>query len=242
MRIVGIDFETTGLDPTTDQVTEIGAVLFDWERKIPLQMLSCFVRTAKPLDEEIVRITGITDEMLAEFGREESGAFTALDHLIDRADYAMAHNGGEFDLPFYKQACARLRRTPQEKLWLDSKTDIRFPDSITTRNLGYLAAEHGFLNPFRHRAVFDVLTMLNVASNYDLQLIVARAMEPTVYVRAMVTFDQKDKAKDRGYYWYQAGKIWWRSFKHSDYLAEKDTCGFPTMLLDKAPEENGAGR
>lgn len=237
MKIVGIDFETTGLDPATDQVTEIGAVLFDWEGKIPLQILSCFVLTPKPLPEEIIRLTGITDEMLADFGRTEADAFSDLDWLIDRSDYAMAHNGAEFDLKFYKQTCARLGRSPQDKLWLDSKTDIRYPESIITRSLGYLAAEHNFLNPFRHRAVFDVLTMLNVASNYDLQSIVARAMEPTVYARAIVTFDQKDKAKDRGYYWYPKGKIWWRSFKQSDYLAEKDTCGFVTMLLEKPPEE-----
>lgn len=57
-----------------------------------------------------------------------------------------------------------------------------------------------------------------------------------MYVRALVSYDDRDKAKTRGYYWSAPQRIWWRSFKESDYLMEKDTCGFPTALLESAPE------
>jgi len=154
---------------------------------------------------------------------------------MSKSDYAMAHNA-EFDKGFYYAALDHHRYERPPILFLDTKMDIKFPEKITTRNLRHLASEHEFLNPFSHRAVFDVLTMLRVAGRYDLDTIIARAKEPTVFVRAMVTFDDKEKAKARGYYWCAPQKIWWRSFKESDYLGEKDTCGFQTTLLQGAPE------
>jgi DNA polymerase-3 subunit epsilon len=148
----------------------------------------------------------------------------------------MAHNGTTFDKPFCVAAYSRVGRVIPNKPWLDTRTDIKYPEHITTRNLRHLASEHSFLNPFAHRAVFDVLTMLKVASHYDIQAIVSRASEPTVYVQALVSFDDRDKAKARGYLWCGPKRIWWRGFKQSEYAAEKGSCGFQTTVLPGSPE------
>ena len=126
--------------------------------------------------------------------------------------------------------------TMLDRPWLDTIVDIRFPDSIKTRNLHHLGADHMVLNPFRHRAVFNVLTMFKVMEHYDLDAIIARSKEPTVYVQAIVSFDEKELAKARGYRWYAPSKLWWRSFKLSDFEADKLECGFRTQLLERAPE------
>jgi DNA polymerase III subunit epsilon len=236
MRILGLDFETTGLLPSEDRIIEVGAVLWDWERGLPVTMLSNLVSADAPLPQEITQLTGITDELLSEFGLPEQSVMRDLESLIARADFIMAHNGNGFDKPFYEATCKRLGYQPADALWLDTRVDIRYPESISVRNLTHLAAEHGFLNPFAHRAVFDVLTMLRLASNYKIEDIVARARENTVFVRALVSFDDKEKAKARGYYWCGPQRIWWRPFKESDYTEEKETCGFPTALLQKSPE------
>ena len=39
-------------------------------------------------------------------------------------------------------------------------TDVPYPETIATRKLTYLAADHGIVNPFAHRALFDVITMM----------------------------------------------------------------------------------
>lgn len=235
MKILGIDFETTGLDPKQNRIIEVGAVLWDWEQSKPLSMLSELIIVEEPLPEEIVKITGITDADIQSYGIDERSAIGSLSDLLNVADYAMAHNGTAFDKLFYDAAANRLGCSV-EKTWLDTKIDIKFPESITTRNLRHLAAEHGFLNPFAHRAVFDVLTMLKVAKCYDIQQIIERSLEPTLYVQAVVSFDDKDKAKARGYYWHGPNRIWWRTFKQSDYTAEKDVCGFVTRILPASPE------
>ncbi len=236
MLICGIDFETTGLDSKLDRITEVGAVLMDWESGVPFRMLSRLVHPGRPIPLEVEKLTGISDELVSLYGFSESEVMGELCLMIEEADYAMAHNGTAFDSLFFQESLKRIGLRPPQRLWLDTKTDIRYPEAITTRNLRHLASEHEFLNPFAHRAVFDVLTMLKVASRYNLDEIIARAKEPTIYVQAVVSFDDKDKAKARGYYWCAPRKIWWRTFKESDYVVEREACGFRTAVLSGAPE------
>jgi DNA polymerase III subunit epsilon len=238
MKILGLDFETTGLSWKEDRIIEVGAVLYDWDTETPLCLLSQLVDPKRPIPEEISKLTGITDALIASYAKPENDVLDSLLCLMGQADYVMAHNGSEFDKLFFDALMARLRpgTTTYDKPWLDTRYDIVFPESITTRNLRFLAAEHGFLNPFAHRAVFDVLTMLRVARQYPLESIIARAKEPNVCVQAIVSFDDKEKAKARGYYWFGPKKLWWRSMKVSDYEVEKTTCGFNTTILTEKPE------
>ena len=126
--------------------------------------------------------------------------------------------------------------TMLDRPWLDTIIDIKFPESIKTRNLHHLGADHQTLNPFRHRAVFDVLTMFKVMEHYDIDAIIARSKEPVLYVQALVSFEEKELAKERGYHWCAPKKIWWRSWKSSDFEADKLECGFRTQFLNGAPE------
>ena len=236
MRILGLDFESTGIDPAKDRITECGAVLWDWEKKIPLQLYSEFVNPEMPIPEEVTDITGITDSMVEEFGLPEREVMTDIECMLSTADYVMAHFGNQFDKLFFDQAYERHGWDKNGAFWLDSSIDVVFPKRITTRNLKHLAAEHGFLAFPSHRAVFDVLTMLNIASAYDLSAIIARAQEPTLFVQALVSFEEKDLAKERGYRWCAPKKIWWRSWKSSDLEADKFECPFRTQILNGAPE------
>jgi DNA polymerase-3 subunit epsilon len=242
MKILGVDFETTGLSWQDDRIIEVGAVLYDWQTETPLRLYSQLVNPGRPLPAAIVALTGITDELIATYGQNQESALYALIQLIEQSDFVMAHNGSEFDKLFFDSWIAQVENaggsvgTGWERPWLDTRCDIVFPEAVTTRNLKFLAAEHGFLNPFAHRAVFDVLTMLKVARQYPLEAIVARSKEPTLYIQAVVSFDDKDKAKARGYFWCAPRKIWWRSIKQSDYVREQAECGFRTSLLSQKPE------
>jgi DNA polymerase III subunit epsilon len=238
MKILGLDFETTGLSWQADRIIEVGAVLYDWDTETPLCLLSELVIPDRPVPDEIVKLTGITDALIDAYGQSEELTLRRLLRMIGQADYVMAHNGSEFDKLFFDACIARVGDvgTGWECPWLDTRCDIVFPESITTRQLKFLAAEHGFLNPFSHRAIFDVLTMLKVARQYPLESIVARSKEPTLYIQAIVSFDDKDKAKARGYFWCAPRKIWWRSMKQSDYEIEKTAAGFRTALLAEKPE------
>lgn len=59
---VVFDIETTGLNPTEDTITEIGALKIE-DGKIT-ETFSTLINPERPLSEEIIRLTNITDSML----------------------------------------------------------------------------------------------------------------------------------------------------------------------------------
>ena len=61
--LVSLDIETTGLDPVTDAIIEIGAVRFRNSRQE--DEWSRLINPGRPLSRFITQLTGITDEMLS---------------------------------------------------------------------------------------------------------------------------------------------------------------------------------
>ena len=57
--VCGVDLETTGLDPQKDQVTEVGAVLWDTELNAPIKFFNKLLRINGSVPAEIVKLTGI---------------------------------------------------------------------------------------------------------------------------------------------------------------------------------------
>ena len=242
------DFETSGLDPETDKVIEVGAILVDWDTQACLQLESFFVEKPGTLTDEIIRITGITDAMLKQYGLLSSCALDRLLALMRRASIIVGHNAKEFDnlflaawqrslVPYFPELLM-----PADKIWLDTLCDIEYPEHITTRNLLHLAAEHGFMPPakWRHRAIGDVMTTWELLAQYDIECVCHYAAIPTVHLQTFCDFDHNQLAKDRRYRWAPKQKIWWKSLKQH-LLAEEQAywagLNFRTKVLDKKPEE-----
>jgi DNA polymerase-3 subunit epsilon len=235
--LIGLDLETSGLEPKADRLIEIGAVVYDWDTKMPMQILSELIDPKMENDEfklpeEITKITGITEDALGKYGGFERDVLVKLDSMIQFADYFVAHNGNLFDRPFLEEAYRRNQMVLVEKPWVDTISDIKFPEEIKARNLHHLGADHMTLNPFRHRAVFDVLTMFKVLECYDLNAVIARSQEPTLFVQAVVSFAENQKAKDFSFRWNPEQKKWWKGMKQSDFEAEKSLWQFTSRLLD----------
>lgn len=245
MKLLGLDFETTGLDVRTDRIIEIGAVLWDTDLGVPLRIMSMLVHDgqAPAISAEIEGITGITQAMLVEHGRRPVEAACELYHLMHAAEAVVAHNGTTFDRPMFEAFCRRMENetcTPGiggERFgwpalpWIDTCVDVPYPERMTTRKLVHLAAEHDFLNPFAHRAVFDVLTMLTVLRRYDVGEVMVSARQPSVTVIALVSFADNQLAKDRGYRWDAPTKTWRKVMKAHKVEGEQVACGFMTRVL-----------
>lgn len=221
MKILGVDVETTGLDVKEDRIIEIGAVVWCTEDNVPLEMYSSFVKPPEdklPLSEEVKRVTGIKDEWVGAYGRSLSAALNAVHALAKDfgVEYVLAHNGENYDRPLILNELSRagisdsaLRELP----WIDTRTDLPFAGEPDSRRLVHLATDHGFLNPFKHRAIFDVLTMLKVTSHYPFAEVIALSQIPWVTVRALVDYDNREKAKACRFMWEQVGdkkypKMW----------------------------------
>ena len=103
---VAIDIETTGLDPKTDKIIEIGAVLV--QDAVAVEEKSTLVNPKRELTERIQELTGIRDSMLEHApGIEEViGEFAEFGQGLP----LLGHNI-LFDYRFLKQAAVNQKLT-----------------------------------------------------------------------------------------------------------------------------------
>ena len=234
MYWLGLDLETTGLDTAACEIIEIGAVLWDVEAKTPVDIYSSMIKLPPgvSLTKEITEITGITPEMLEQFGYPFAGAVMQLRQMLLKAAFVVAHNGQGFDRPIIQRV---WRKNQNEEFpgrpWIDTTTDVPYNEKIRGRSLTLLAAEHRFLNPFPHRAVFDVMTMLVILSNYDPEIVVKRALSPRVLLQAVVGYADNKKAKDRGYRWNPEKRMWLKMMLEEEAGLEKIEADFEVKEL-----------
>ena len=105
--LLGIDLETTGLDPQKDKIIEVGWTLFDSNGYKCLRAKSSLVYLGLQLSKEIEALTGITSEMLDSSGVELSTAFSCPSF-----DYFVAHNAS-FEKSFLKANGYKLYQFPK---------------------------------------------------------------------------------------------------------------------------------
>ncbi len=241
MLILGTDFETSGLDEKKSAITEVGMVLWDSELRAPVKVMGYLVNPWSNCfwDPVTLLINGITPELCEKYGYEDERALKQYLLWYQLADVACAHNGNRFDRPFFNTWCARYGYDSNpDKTWIDTNTDIELGalEHKMSRKLTYMAADCQFLNPFPHRAVFDVMTMLKILDGHNLERVLYLAKQPTIFIQALVSYDNRELAKARGYRWVEdprssSNKIWAQSIKECFLEKEKTEAGFPVEVI-----------
>lgn len=147
---VCFDIETTGLSPVEDHIIEIGAVRVK-EGKIT-EYFNELIKPPLPLPENIIKLTGITEEML-------SGARTSKEVVPDFLEFTgedilMGHNI-MFDYSFIKVNAVRLgfnfEREGIDTLKISRGT---LPEK-ESKSLSSLCNRYKVVNPSAHRAFHD---------------------------------------------------------------------------------------
>jgi DNA polymerase-3 subunit epsilon len=112
--IMTFDVETTGLDSINDRIIEFGGIImqktgFSRFNHIALEK-DILVKQDKPIPEEIVSLTGITNAELAENGQDESDVadFADVAFATGNRTLVIGYNVG-FDLCFLNQLMRRER-------------------------------------------------------------------------------------------------------------------------------------
>jgi DNA polymerase-3 subunit epsilon len=210
MLVLGLDLETSGLEKTECDILEFGAALWNVEEKRPVYLFSKFNRDFKSeVPPEIEKLIGLRAAEVRTWGKPLNECLKELTELMEKADYIVAHNGTGFDKPFLEYTYKSAGLKMPEKIWIDTQIDLPFPDGMGTRKLSYLAAEHGFINPFPHRAITDVLTTLKLFSMYDFNTVIEVASTPLVQVVAEVSYDERHKPRQAGFRWDSQRKFWY---------------------------------
>lgn len=153
-----VDIETTGLDNSSSEIIEIGAVHI--LNDLVTDQFSALVKCQQPLPREIIELTGITPEELAEKGvslKEALEKFVAFCGKKDLVAYNI-----KFDMQFLQAACKNiglpLLKNKQIDVMLLAKKKLRLKSYrliAVVENLGIEGVQ-------AHRALEDCLLVYGI--------------------------------------------------------------------------------
>lgn len=146
---VCIDLETTGLNPKTDRIIEIGAVKV--EHGVKTASYETFVNPGRALEERIVSLTGITDADLAGAPEIEMVLPEILDFI---GDLPLLGHSILFDFSFLKKAAVNHKLTFEREGIDTLKIARKYLPELESRSLDYLCGYYGIAHK-AHRALED---------------------------------------------------------------------------------------
>ena len=144
-----LDFETTGLDYKTEQVTEVGAIKYD-EDFNEIGMFHTYVRLQndRVLSDFIKKHTGITEDKLA-YGMNEEIAMAVIEAMIEY-DTVVVAQFAPFDFGYL----SNYGILPSNYICTKTLTDIAEP--YERSNLGETCERNGIVLKDAHTAMGDV--------------------------------------------------------------------------------------
>ena len=152
-----LDIETTGLSFRTEKITEFGAIKI--KNGEIIDTFECFVNPEKPIPQNVVEITHITDDMV-------SGAET-IDKVLPKflefiGDSVLVAHNANFDIGFIKYN-AEMLGLKLDNTYIDTLALAKelFPD-YKKYKLGIIAENLGIKVDVAHRALDDVKTLVQV--------------------------------------------------------------------------------
>ncbi len=160
-------------------------VLPVWEKMETLSQF-CYEPEYPPQSEKVVKLTGITDEMLKNEGIPRKQMIeNHLRPMLAEADIVLVHNEG-FDREVLESTARLLDVKLPEKEWLCTLRNFPWKEGLTCHKLGHLGWEHGLDFPAAslHRAYKDVELMMALVAQYDFDEVLAYAREPWVFLKA----------------------------------------------------------
>lgn len=199
-----VDVETTGLDPAYSEIIEIGALRVRGGE--PRDRFTMLVKPADPVDDFITKLTGITNEMLADALPLKAVLPVFRTFLGD--DLIVGHNVN-FDINFLYDGC--------EALNLDLVTN----DFVDTMRLSRIV--HSELN---HHRLKDMCKLYNIENQRE-----HRAISDCEATLKLIQHLKEDAAAKRiDLSQYPRAK---RKLSASDLSAQTDTFDESHPLFDK---------
>lgn len=182
MLAVGLDIETTSLDPAHGEIIEVAAIRFNLKTGAALGRFEALAAPKNPVTSETTALTGITNDMLT--GQSPFRAHSKSLKKFIGDDIIFAHNAN-FDLTWLAHHGCQLDNPVWDTFTL---AGVAWPES-PSYNLGTLARQFGLEVAGEHRAAADI-----VMSHALLQKVMAAlSMSPKVaaHIKHLLTVSQQ---------------------------------------------------
>lgn len=220
LKLLVVDFETTGFEAGVDEAIEIGLTLVSYSPSLQrltaiLENYQAFECPVKPITEETTNITGITQEMVNNHSFDEA----KVKSLALQAQFLVAHNA-KFDRPFWDHRFPELSNLR----WACSASGVNwYSKHFSSRALEFLAMKHHFTYD-AHRAASDtVATAVILAQGGNFAELHESLERSSIHVLAYGSpFECKDKLKARKYDWMLGqDKVWHKLIDESELEQER---------------------
>ena len=218
-----VDVETTGLDQDNDKVIELAVRRFKYDPTGHIVEIgrswSWREDPGIPLTEDVIRLTGITDQELA--GRRIDDRIAT--DILASASLIIAHNAA-FDRPLVEK---RLPNLPQAR-WACTCSEIDWRSAgFEGRALGWLCSQLGWFYD-AHRAEGDVDAVITLLRHertdgrtFMWELDSSAASDSWLVEAIGSALSTKETLRLRGYRWSPKKRVWWREVFDRDLVDEQ---------------------
>jgi DNA polymerase-3 subunit epsilon len=141
-----VDLETTGLNPKTAHVIELGAILYSIPHHCVIQQFSTLLPALENSAENINKISPSATQIVTDFNL----LINQFQIWVDQADYLIAHNA-KFDKKWFGNGILPIIDKP----WLCTYEDFIWPKNNKPTSLVKTALNHGITVGTSHRALSD---------------------------------------------------------------------------------------
>jgi DNA polymerase-3 subunit epsilon len=215
MELVAIlDTETTGLDHENDHCIEVAVVTYHLIHACVVDTMSLLIQAPVHKLEHVHRIP----EGVMKYAVGKKEAWDQVSCFTHQCEAILAHNA-DFDKGW---APEYLHKIP----WIDTCNGIVWPRQGSHSNLVTLCLDHGVGVTDSHRALSDCLMLARLLTRcaelgHDLNVLLAPGLRPMELFQALVSYDDRNKAKEAKFHWEPETKRWLRK------MAEEDTAKLP---------------
>ncbi|MGI6212621.1 MAG: type I-E CRISPR-associated endoribonuclease Cas2e [Anaerovoracaceae bacterium] len=158
-HFVALDIETTGLDETSDEIIEVGAVKFN---NGELQYFQRFISCEREIPDKIVQLTGITTLMIRQQGLPLKNVLSKLMDFIGDDDI-VGYNIG-FDIRFLNSKLQQLSLPMIHNRSLDLLKTVKQEKMFQTNyKLQTTLKAYGIDEPVKHRALEDAILVYKLS-------------------------------------------------------------------------------
>jgi len=212
-NVLIVDTETTGLSPEEGTCIEVGAILFNVEQRSVVAQLSfvlpCLFNSAYDINK--------ISPLLTTIGPGPEVGVLVFKQLMAHADALVAHNA-EFDRQWFG-----LGVLPDVELpWICTMSDVPWPKDLGLKgrpSVTALALAHGVPVWAAHRALTDCIYLAQVFERCEgLEAMLQSALLPRFTYQAVVSYDEKELAKEAGFSWNNAQKKWLKRMTEAELI------------------------
>jgi DNA polymerase III subunit epsilon len=232
-RLLILDTETTALSPEQGHCIEVGAVLFDVASRSVLMQVSFLM----PCERNPAQAINGIPAAVSRLPQPWTSGLACFQAMVDSADALLAHNAA-----FDRQWFGGSQLPAIDKPWICSMEDIRWPAERQLRpnpSVRDLALAYGVPVWAAHRALTDCIYLVQVLQRCeDPPLLLQAALEPRTLVRARLSYDDRQLAKDAGFRWNDPVRGAW-----SRRLSDREIAAlpFPVDAVNPDPVEFSPG-